>query len=262
LIATDIAARGIDIDNVELVLNYHLPYDPEDYVHRVGRTGRAGRDGRAISLVEPRDNGRLRKITQFARANITEEEPPTYNEVRAAKLASLFGKIKEALTSDMIPQYRTILAKQSLSSDDVALGLIKITLEKFDENSREDAFADALRGKKYSGFSAREQNFKEPRRNGFQRRRNGHDFAGADNYHKKESRRDFKQGNFSSARKAKDHEAPVAHERTRDSYGKPRKKGASFDNKVDPSSRRSGEAKRFGKSGSKKSKDNVNFRKK
>ena len=65
LVATDIAARGIDVDDIELVLNYHLPHDPEDYVHRIGRTGRAGRKGRAVSLVEPRDNSRLRKNYQL-----------------------------------------------------------------------------------------------------------------------------------------------------------------------------------------------------
>ncbi len=151
LVATDIAARGIDIDDIELVLNYHLPHDPEDYVHRIGRTGRAGRHGRAISLVEPRDNSRLRKITQFARADIQEEDPPTINDVKSAKLTNLFGKVKSALDSEMIAEYRSFLAKQSLSPEDVAAGMIKLALDKFEEHSMKDAAFMEIRGKKYSG---------------------------------------------------------------------------------------------------------------
>ena len=152
LVATDIAARGIDVDDIELVINYHLPHDPEDYVHRIGRTGRAGRKGRAVSLVEPRDNSRLRKITQFARADIIEEEPPTINDVKLAKLSNLFGKVKTALDSEMIAEYRSFLAKQNLSAEDVAAGLIKLALEKFDEHSMDDAAFLDMRGKKYSGM--------------------------------------------------------------------------------------------------------------
>lgn len=187
LVATDIAARGLDIDDVELVLNYHLPHDPEDYVHRIGRTGRAGREGRAISLVEPRDNSRLRKITQFARTEIIEEEPPTLNEVRAAKMSSLFGKVKDALTSEMIPQYRSFLSKQSLSSEDVAAGLIKIALEKFDENVNDDAFADQMPGKRYSGFSSeRRRDSKEGR---------GSAGGGGGNFGRNRQGRDYEPGN-------------------------------------------------------------------
>lgn len=167
LVATDIAARGIDIDDVELVFNYHLPHDPEDYVHRIGRTGRAGREGRAVSLVEPRDNSRLRKIAQFARTDIAEQEPPTLNEVRAAKMANLFAKVKSALNSEMIGEYKSFISKQTLPSDDVAAGLIKIALEKFDENSYAFDLDETIRRTKYSGFKA------ERRRDGRESHRNG-----------------------------------------------------------------------------------------
>lgn len=152
LVATDIAARGIDVDDIELVLNYHLPHDPEDYVHRIGRTGRAGRNGRAVSLVEARDNTRLRRISQFARADILEEEPPTLNDVKTAKLLSLFGKVKTALNSDIIGEYRSILAKQDITPEDMAAGMIKLALEKFDENAKNDSLSEELRSKRYSGF--------------------------------------------------------------------------------------------------------------
>lgn len=152
LVATDVAARGLDIDDVELVANYHLPHDPEDYVHRIGRTGRAGRQGRAISLVEPRDNSRLRRIAQFARIEIAEEEPPTINDVKYAKLSGLFGKVKDALTSEKIGEYRSFLAKQKISPEDVAVGMLQMALAKFDERAMDDKIFEELRGRKYSSF--------------------------------------------------------------------------------------------------------------
>ncbi|MCA9509012.1 MAG: DEAD/DEAH box helicase [Myxococcales bacterium] len=165
LVATDIAARGIDVDDVELVLNFHLPHDPEDYVHRIGRTGRAGRKGRAISLVEPRDNSRLRKIVHFARADINEEEPPSINDVKTAKLSNLFSKVEAALSSELIGEYRAFLSKQSLDSQDIAAGLIKIALEKFDEHAMDDASFMAMQGKRYSGmgFGGKKRNEREDR---------------------------------------------------------------------------------------------------
>lgn len=185
LVATDIAARGIDIDDIELVLNYHLPHDPEDYVHRIGRTGRAGRDGRAVSLVEARDNSRLRRISQFARADILEQEPPTINDVKSAKLMNLFGKVKTALSSEMIGEYRSLLSKQDITPEDMAAGMIKLALEKFDENARNDLAAEEMRGKRYSGYSPDKRQFdrsdrghfgERPRRFDEQRNRRGDGF--------------------------------------------------------------------------------------
>lgn len=167
LVATDIAARGIDVDDVDLVVNYHLPHDPEDYVHRIGRTGRAGRAGRAVSLVEPRDNARLRKITFFAKANIDEKEPPSISDVKAVKLSSLFGKVQTALSSEMIGEYRSFLKKQSITPEDMAAGLIKIALEKFDEHAMNDDVLSEIRGRKYSGMGdAARRNDRERRGGG------------------------------------------------------------------------------------------------
>lgn len=155
LVATDVAARGIDIDDVELVLNYHLPHDPEDYVHRIGRTGRAGRSGRAVSLVEPRDNSRLRRICQFAKVDIAEEHPPSISDVKTAKLSSLVGLVEEALSSDKIGEYRSFLAKQKLSAEDIAVGMLQLSLKKFDESAKGDEIFEDLREKKYVNSSAR-----------------------------------------------------------------------------------------------------------
>lgn len=176
LVATDVAARGLDIDDVEFVCNYHLPHDPEDYVHRIGRTGRAGRVGCAVSLVEPRDNSRLRRICQFAKIDIEEAHPPTAAQVKAAKLASLFGKIKEAIASKKIAEYRSFISKQDLSPEDVAAGMLQMALKKFDESSNADAAFESLREKKYSGYDA-EKRFKRDnsRDRGDYRGRSGQD---------------------------------------------------------------------------------------
>jgi ATP-dependent RNA helicase DeaD len=126
LIATDVAARGLDIDDVELVINYHLPHDPEDYVHRIGRTGRAGRKGMAISLVEPRDNSRLRRISQFARIEIREAQAPSFLDIKKAKIDGFFTQVKNAMTSERIREYRSVIAKQNISTDDIAAAMFAI----------------------------------------------------------------------------------------------------------------------------------------
>ena len=82
LVATDVAARGLDIDNVDAVFNYDLPQDPEDYVHRIGRTGRAGRSGKAISFVFGRDIYRLQSIERYTRQKIRRERIPTQEQGR------------------------------------------------------------------------------------------------------------------------------------------------------------------------------------
>ena len=77
LIATDVAARGLDIEQFSHVFNYDLPSAPEDYVHRIGRTGRAGREGTAITLVEPREHRLLRTIEHFTKQKIEVRAVPT-----------------------------------------------------------------------------------------------------------------------------------------------------------------------------------------
>lgn len=81
LVATDVAARGLDVDDLEIVFNYELPHDAEDYVHRIGRTGRAGKSGRAISLVSGREFGRLQQIMRFTKARIPRVAIPRLDEL-------------------------------------------------------------------------------------------------------------------------------------------------------------------------------------
>lgn len=92
LIATDVAARGLDVDDVELVINFDLPFDCETYVHRVGRTGRAGRGGRAVSIISRREYPRLLQIMRFTKAEIQQARLPSGTEL-------LRGKIREELNN-------------------------------------------------------------------------------------------------------------------------------------------------------------------
>lgn len=135
LIATDIAARGIDVEHVELVINFHLPHDPEDYVHRIGRTGRAGKKGFAISLVEPRDNSRMRRISQFAKIDIAEEHPPSIEKVREAKLASLMNELGKAIENAKLDDYRKFVSESSLPPEDIAAGMMKMAFSNFDKHA-------------------------------------------------------------------------------------------------------------------------------
>ncbi|MEM1442767.1 MAG: DEAD/DEAH box helicase, partial [Verrucomicrobiota bacterium] len=100
LVATDVAARGIDIDDIDLVINYELPQDPEDYVHRIGRTGRAGRSGKAVSFIFGRDAYRIKTIERFIRQQIPKGIIPTQEEVDTHLADQLIETISQRLERD------------------------------------------------------------------------------------------------------------------------------------------------------------------
>ena len=99
LIATDVAARGLDIDDVDLVFNYDLPYDPEDYVHRIGRTGRAGRSGKSVTFVYGREIYRLEAIERYTRKVVRRMQIPTLEEVEGRKANKVFSQVRNLLES-------------------------------------------------------------------------------------------------------------------------------------------------------------------
>ena len=92
LVATDVAARGIDVNDLELVVNYDLPYDPEDYVHRIGRTGRAGKSGMAVTLVGGRDLRKIQFLERFARTKIRRGTLPTAGEIGEKRTDALLAR--------------------------------------------------------------------------------------------------------------------------------------------------------------------------
>jgi ATP-dependent RNA helicase DeaD len=105
LVATDVAARGLDIDDIDLVFNYDLPYDPEDYVHRIGRTGRAGKSGKSITFVYGRDIYRLEAIERYTRQIIRRMPIPTLDEVEGRKADRVFNDVRELLESGTFNKY-------------------------------------------------------------------------------------------------------------------------------------------------------------
>jgi ATP-dependent RNA helicase DeaD len=106
LVATDVAARGLDIDEIDIVFNYDLPADPEDYVHRIGRTGRAGRSGRAVSFVFGRDIYRLQSIERYTRQVIRRERIPSVEQVEGRRADIIFDALKERLESGKFDAYQ------------------------------------------------------------------------------------------------------------------------------------------------------------
>ena len=127
LVATDIAARGIDVDDVEVVFNYDLPYDVEDYVHRIGRTGRAGRSGRAISFVAGREMFQIYNIERYTKTKIQRGKPPTVEEVADAKTNLFLDKIRATLQNSEFEREDHLiqrLLEEGFSSTDIASALL------------------------------------------------------------------------------------------------------------------------------------------
>ncbi|MCH7408665.1 DEAD/DEAH box helicase [Belliella sp. DSM 111904] len=133
LVATDVAARGIDVDDVEAVFNYDLPLDEENYVHRIGRTGRAGRSGMAISFITGRkDTYRLRDLEKFIKTSITKMDPPSVSDLIELKKASLVKDIHRAISKEENNQFIEEVIGQMLSEgitmEQVTLGMAKLYL--------------------------------------------------------------------------------------------------------------------------------------
>jgi ATP-dependent RNA helicase DeaD len=123
LVATDIAARGIDVDDVQVVFNYDLPYDVEDYVHRIGRTGRVGRSGRAISFVSGRELFQIRNIERYSNARIHRARVPTEAEVEEARENVFIDKLRATLKSGEFKRQDQLierLLEEGFTSTDIA----------------------------------------------------------------------------------------------------------------------------------------------
>ncbi|HEY4331666.1 MAG TPA: DEAD/DEAH box helicase [Ilumatobacteraceae bacterium] len=129
LVATDVAARGLDIDQLTHVVNYDVPSAPESYVHRIGRVGRAGREGTAITLAEPREQRLLANIERLTKQKITVAKVPTVADLRARQIELTVTALREALTSDDLGDYDNVVDTLVEETDlrQIALAAIKLT---------------------------------------------------------------------------------------------------------------------------------------
>ena len=127
LVATDVAGRGIDVNDLELVVNYDLPSDAEDYVHRIGRTGRAGRGGKAVTLVSGGGIHTLRRIERFTKTTIRRERLPTHQAVAARRAAALVERPQDTLAAGPFPAEMAVVQRllaEGRTPTDVAAAIL------------------------------------------------------------------------------------------------------------------------------------------
>ncbi|GAA0385481.1 MULTISPECIES: DEAD/DEAH box helicase [Micromonospora] len=131
LVATDVAARGLDVEQLSHVVNYDVPSAPESYVHRIGRVGRAGREGVAITLAEPREHRMLKTIERVTGQRITIDKIPTVADLRTRRLELTQAALRESLLEDDLDPFRVIVETLSDEFDlmEVALAAVKLAHE-------------------------------------------------------------------------------------------------------------------------------------
>ncbi|UNB54338.1 DEAD/DEAH box helicase [Mycolicibacterium sp. YH-1] len=117
LVATDVAARGLDVERISHVVNYDIPHDPESYVHRIGRTGRAGRSGTALLFVSPRERHLLNSIERVTRQKLVESQLPSVDDVNAQRVEKFRDSITRALGSPQIELFRKLIEGYERDND-------------------------------------------------------------------------------------------------------------------------------------------------
>lgn len=161
LVATDVAARGIDVDDVEAVFNYDIPQDDEYYVHRIGRTGRAGREGRAFSLVVGSEVYKLRDIQRFCKTKILPQPIPSLNDVTEIKAEKILDQVQELILEGDLEKMVDVVERRLLAEDytslDLAAAFLKLSMgddyEDIAEDRRPLRDLDELESRRGSGSS-------------------------------------------------------------------------------------------------------------
>ncbi len=162
LVATDVAARGLDVDDVEAVFNYDLPHDGEDYVHRIGRTGRAGKSGKAVTFVAGREIYKLQNIQRFTKARIQRGRVPSLYEVEERRMETLFERLRETLEAGAYRRHEDALDRlleAGHSPTDIASALIHLVT-----NGTDKPLADGVAAKKEPTALVEERPSPEPSR--------------------------------------------------------------------------------------------------
>lgn len=157
MVATDVAARGIDVDDVDAVINYDLPMDEEYYVHRIGRTGRAGREGKSFTLVASREMRSLRDLMHYTKANIAKGEMPTGKELAKLKLKKLQDKLTQVVETSDLTKHLWLVEEweqEGLDMKSMLAALLKLQVgdlqerkeERREERPRSDRSESSSRG--------------------------------------------------------------------------------------------------------------------
>ena len=165
LVATDVAARGMDVDRIGLVVNFDIPREAEAYVHRIGRTGRAGREGRALTFFTPRERSRLRMIERHTGATMTEAAIPTPAQVSEHRARRVLASVPERVGAGRLELYRELLTAHTAEGDllEVAAALLAQSVgDQGPQRARDDEEIPT------QGFEADSGRFgdREQRRNG------------------------------------------------------------------------------------------------
>lgn len=132
LVATDVAARGIDVDDIDIVVNYDLPQDEESYIHRIGRTGRAGRSGTAYTFVVGREVYKLKEIMRYTKANIMLQKLPTISDIEEIKTKQFVENLKTTIQEERLTKYINIvetLVNEDYTMIDIAAALLQTALK-------------------------------------------------------------------------------------------------------------------------------------
>ncbi len=168
LVATDVAGRGIDVNDIEAVFNYDLPRDDEDYIHRIGRTARAGKTGTAYSFVAGKQIYNLTRIQRINNFQITRGSIPTIDEIEISKINTYASKIAEIIEAGHISKYINqieILMGEEYTSIDIAASLLKIIIEKDNENYDSTANFE-IAAEETKNFGRYDSKFKNKRNKG------------------------------------------------------------------------------------------------
>lgn len=130
LVATDVAARGLDIDNVDVIINYDVPQNIDDYIHRIGRTARAGKKGFAFTLVSKDEITRFNNIRKANNVKIIEKEFPTLEEIESIKIKKLLSDAKSLISDDNLDNYKKMINNAECNNLELASALLKMLMEK------------------------------------------------------------------------------------------------------------------------------------
>lgn len=159
LVATDVAARGIDVDDIDIVVNYDMPQDEEYYVHRIGRTGRAGRTGKAYTFIVGKEIYRLRDIMRYTHSKILQSQLPSLSDIEEIRTVEFIDKIKKIADDEDLTRYINMvetIVNDDYSAMDIAAAMMKIQMDELTVKGQEIDFTpsrgrDNSRGNNRSG---------------------------------------------------------------------------------------------------------------